>query len=85
VCSPYFLSEHFGLDDKMTSRTAWGLDLDNIWFESWQMLIHEKHASKKQIFMGNFKLKFSMRDYWSSTITESKKKRKSQNFFLVAL
>ena len=28
-----FLSEHFGLDDKMTSRTAWGLALDNIWFE----------------------------------------------------
>ena len=25
VWSPYFLSEHFGLDDKMTSRTAWVL------------------------------------------------------------
>ena len=28
--SPYFLSEYFGLDDKMTSRTTWGLPCDNI-------------------------------------------------------
>lgn len=30
MCCPYFLSEYFGLDDKMTSRTTWGLPCDNI-------------------------------------------------------
>ena len=35
-----------------------------------------QHASKKRIFIGNFELKFGMRVYWSSTITESKKKEK---------
>ena len=33
MCSPYFLSEHCGVDDMMTSRTTWGLACDNILFE----------------------------------------------------
>ena len=30
MCRPYFLSENFGLDDNMTSRTTWGLPCDSI-------------------------------------------------------
>ena len=62
----------FGLDDKMTSWTAWGLKQ---FLEVMRTLVHEKHASKKRIFNGNFELKFGMRDYWPSTNTESKKKK----------
>ena len=85
ICSLYFLSEYFGLDDKMTLRTTWGLPCDNIFVWVMADACSQKHASKKRIFIGNFELKFGMRDYWPSTNTESKKKRKSQNFVLVAL
>ena len=83
--SCHHLSEHFGLDDEMTSPTAWGLALENIWFELWRTLVHENHASKKRISIRNFELEFGMRDYWPSTIKKNKKTNKSQNFVSVAL
>lgn len=67
--SCHFLPD-FGLDDKMTSRTAWGL-----WFEKWWTLVHE-HASKKRTSIWNFELKFDRRNYWPSKVTKSKKQEK---------
>ena len=55
MCSPYFLSQYFGLDDKMTSRTTWGLPCNNILFELMAEARSRKTCIEKAHFRGEFR------------------------------